>query len=180
MGAGRNIGPHFLIVMDDLQINTWLVDKYGRSVEGLPYWRVVWTTNLTEKRNGKFREHTTSGIFLREVTGVQEVLKYPYDKDRWVLEQLVAIDPKSDVAKELVQNSWSYEPFYVFKDNKGKFLALDRDVIDVILYIYYSKQRRNRGDLEADEVIKEAQEREYYIQKIGEMQSTPHLMDLVE
>lgn len=166
--------------MDVLQINQWLIDKYGKTVDGHAHWRVVWSTNLTEKRNGTFNERTSGGIFLREVKGVQEVLKYPFDQDRWVLEQLVEINQNSQVAKELVENQWSYEPFYVFKDKSGKMLPLNRDVIDVMLYLFYNRRKRTPSELEAPHIAAELAEREYYIQKIGEMQQVPHLMDLVE
>lgn len=166
--------------MDVLQINQWLIDKYGKTVENLANWRVIWSTNLTEKRNGKFNERTSSGVFLREVVGVQEVLKYPFDQDKWVLEMLVEIDQKSEVAKELVENKWGYEPFYVFKTKDGKMLPLDRDVIDVILYLYYNRRRRTRTELEAPLIAAELAEKEFYMQKIGEMMSVPHLMELIE
>lgn len=95
-------------------INKNLTKHYGKSPEGLPCWRLAWTTNQSEKRFGNFKVFYGS-IFIREETGVQEVKKYPYkeDQDRWVLERLVPTVGNPELNKI---TKYSYEPLYIFSD----------------------------------------------------------------
>jgi hypothetical protein len=159
--------------MDDLGINQWLKDKYGRALDGQPFWRVSWTTNQTETRHGTFRDFTPSGIFIREVVATRLVPKYYFNKDRWVLERLSYAD-----TPEICERS-SYEPFYFFQDKDSKFLPLNRDVIDIFIWMYQNQVRRSSADFTAEDEIEYSKEVEQFKQKIGELQSVPHLMDLV-
>jgi hypothetical protein len=56
---------------DDVKINQWLKDTYGNMLDSdVPKYRVVWSSNLTEKRFIKDRAVYSGPIFLRHETGV--------------------------------------------------------------------------------------------------------------
>ena len=165
----------------DLEINQYLKDNYGTTLEGHPKFRVVWSGNLTEKRFGTFNEHTEGGIFLREVTGVQTVPKYPFSSDRWVLEHFEGLDDTTQ--KELVENKYSYEPLYVFQDAKGNFLPLKRDICEIIVFFWMNRHlyKKTPYEREAEYELMEEKKKEKMRQLIGENMSSPYfLKDLVE
>lgn len=165
-------------------INQWLKQDYGTSIEGHVRFRVIWTTGLTEKRKGIFNEHTEGGIFLRTLTGVQTVLKYPYHQDRWVLEEIYYLNAKdNEVADQLVENRWGYEGIYYFQDKDCNYLPLHKDVIEVLLYFKQNLDLftgPNRKNQIADEINdREKARRERIKQILGERQSWFGAMDLV-
>jgi hypothetical protein len=76
--------------MSDLtSINACLTDTYGKTLDNRPKWRVVLGSECLEKRLGTFRDYTEGGIFLREVTEVREVKKYPAWQTYHILERVV-------------------------------------------------------------------------------------------
>jgi hypothetical protein len=163
-------------------INKHLIDKYGFAVDGNhPKFRMVWSTDQKEQRLGTFKEHTKGGIFLREVTGVQEVPRYPFDKDRWVLEHLCYLNPNGVVAKELVNNKFSYEPLRILKDKDGNFLPLNLNAIEIFIHFFINRGNKKKG---ASELLdwyekKEQKKREQLGEMIGEMLRSPYFGDLV-
>lgn len=166
--------------MDALKLNEHLKDSYGTTLEGLPKFRVIWTTGLLEKRHGTFNEHTESGIFLREVTGIQEVPKYPFAKDRFVLEHLVTYKNDGVINREL-GTKWGYEPLFVFQDKNSNFLPLNRNAADVLIYFFLNRHNYKRA---AHEVLDEQQKKEdkkkaLLADMIGEMLRSPYFGDLV-
>lgn len=108
------------------KLNDYLLREFGRGLEGLQNYRIIWSTGVTEKRLGTFTDFYGK-IFVREVTEVREVLKYPYDQDRWILERVQA----ASMNPELVAH-YSYEPIYVFKDKRGFYLPLNEKVVTII------------------------------------------------
>lgn len=112
--------------MDAESINDRLELYYGRELDGRPRYRVVWSTTQLEKRVGEFNEFYGS-IYLRTFTGMKEVPKYPFDKDRWVVEKLFYIKNPEIIAEK----PGSYEPFYVMKDALGNFLPLNWKAVDL-------------------------------------------------
>jgi len=115
----------------------------GRSLDGRPVWRLVWSTEQREIRRGKFSDFYGK-IFLREVEEVREVPKYWYSPDRWVLERLTFLPPGAAIHKELVAQidldiykpttNGTYEPIYVFQDSSKNPLPVTEWVLDAILY----------------------------------------------
>jgi len=102
-------------------INQQLMDEYGiDTLTGMPMWRVVWSNDQFEHRLGTYEDYTESGIYLRTVTEVRYVLKYPWIKDKYVLEDLVII-PEIN-SGDLPATRLSYEPKYPFQDNQGNYL----------------------------------------------------------
>jgi hypothetical protein len=115
--------------MNDVDvINQRLEDYYGREIDGRAHYRVVWSTSQIETRIGEFNEFYGS-IYLRTFKGVKQLPKYPFDKDRWVVEKLMYI--RND--EILADKPGSYEPFYVCKGPDGEFLPLNWKVVDFVV-----------------------------------------------
>ena len=95
-------------------INKKLADLHGKHDDGRPYFRIAWTTDQTETRLGTFRYYTEAGLFTYEETCVRERKKYPYIKDRWLLEKLTF--PKQKLWSPDLIGIWngSYEPVWCF------------------------------------------------------------------
>ena len=158
---------------DLLKLNKWLSQHYGMTVVGLPIHRIVWSTSLTEKRNGTYDIYAGS-IYVRTEFGVKEVLKYPFDQDRWILEKLVNVEDNS----ELVTKN-SYEPLYIFKDKDGNFLHLNTKAVEYYMHIITNAEKTNKTLLEDEAAKKEEAELEYCRQEIGSVMSDPNQIDLV-
>lgn len=93
-------------------INKALERLYGKDIAGRPMYRIVQNLNLTEKRKGTFGIFYGS-ILVAEETGVANVPKYNYiEEGLWILERLYYVSNS-----ELDQN-YSYEPIWVFRDPK--------------------------------------------------------------
>lgn len=98
-------------------INDQLVDLFGiDTITGIPIWRVVWSDDQREKR---MMDCTPSGIQLLYPC-VFETAKYPYIKERYVLERLVVIPECNQ--DELPTSKLSYEPIWVFRGEHGEYL----------------------------------------------------------
>ena len=137
------------------------------------YIELYGSTNLTEKRRGTYDVFAGS-IFIRTEFGVKEVLKYPFDQDRWVLEKLVNVDNND----ELVTKT-SYEPLFIFKDKDGKFLPLERRAVEYYMHVITNGTKTNATKLQEKAAKKEEAELEYCRQEIGSVMSDPNQMDLV-
>jgi len=110
------------------EVNDLLASELGPSPFGVPNFRIIWSTNLTEKRFGTFSDFYGK-IFVRQVTEVRDVLKYPFDQDRWILERV-----QSSVGNKELMGDYSYEPIYVFKDEHGLYLPLARRPVEVLIH----------------------------------------------
>ncbi len=114
------------------EINKKLVDYYGLdSNTGRPMWRVVWSDDQREKR---LTTHTPEGIQLM-YPQVMELKKYPYIKEKWVLERLVIVPIVNE--RELPTSKLSYEPMYQFVNpNTGGYkpptIAGARFIVDTV------------------------------------------------
>ena len=98
-------------------INKVLSTRYGKALDGRPFFRVVFSEDLFELRKGTFNEFYGS-IYVRTYTGVKQVRKYNYVLDRYILEMLHFNEaPPEEVVR------WdNYECLYVFEDSKGNYL----------------------------------------------------------
>lgn len=115
----------------------------GRSLDGRPIWRIVWSTDQREVRLGKFSDFY-GNIFLREVEQVREVPKYWYSQDRWILERLTFLPPTAAIHKELraqidldiykPTTNGTYEPIYVFQDAYRNPLPVTEWALDAIMH----------------------------------------------
>ena len=99
-------------------LNKTLKAKYGRfSTTDLANWRVVWSTNQTEKIWTKF---TKEGFELQQEE-VRELRKYIYkdQQDLYVLERCL---PVPEFVESKLVDKFSYEPVWFFKDANGNAL----------------------------------------------------------
>lgn len=112
-------------------INRKLADYYGITDAGNPIWRVVWSDDQREKKLSKF---TPEGLELIHPK-VMEFKKYPYIKERWVLERLVVVPIQQQ--KELPVGIISYEPMWQFcVANTGEYapptIAAAKFIVDTV------------------------------------------------
>lgn len=97
-------------------INSQLQDLYGiDTLLGIPIWKVAWSDTQLEKRKTNVTE---SGIQLLHPQ-VMEVKKYPYIRERFILERLVIVP---EVHEDELTTKVSYEPIFVFTSKENKFL----------------------------------------------------------
>ena len=95
-------------------LNDQLLDLYGiDTITGIPIWRIVWSDDQREIRK---MDVSPSGIDLLHPM-VFEVPKYPYIRERYVLERLVIVPEQHQ--DELPANKLSYEPIFVFQRGDG-------------------------------------------------------------
>lgn len=139
------------------EINKKLEDIFGKSVDGLPKFRVVLSNEQTEKRVGTFEEWY-GNIFVRSVTGVREVPKYYYLEDTWVLECRMPNDNP-----ELLERV-TYEPIYVFPKN----LPLNWDVVNFVCNSVINPPKRERIT-DADEQREFEKDKKRIYDKLVEM-----------
>lgn len=104
-------------LVEDIDVlNKRLIDYYGKTVEGNPIFRIVWSEDQFEKR---LTHHTKDGFELL-VPEVRELPKYKqWIKERYVLEQLVAVP---EFQQDELGVKISYEPLYVYADKKLNYL----------------------------------------------------------
>lgn len=89
-------------------INKLLIDKFGiDTVTGLPMWRLVYSDSQYNKERGTFEDYTDGGIYLRTVTEVREVPKYPYLRGLYLLENLQGVPACN--ANDLPTQTLTYE-----------------------------------------------------------------------
>ena len=117
-------------------LNRQLIDLYGiDTITGQAMWRIVWSEDQFEHRLGTYDDYTPSGIYLRTVTEVRYVKKYPWIKEKYTLERLVVIPEVS--MPELPATKTSYEPMYPFQTASGQYippsLISSRFIIDTVL-----------------------------------------------
>lgn len=98
--------------MESIEIlNSRLTIYHGLDVNiSKPTFRLVWSTNETEKRYGTFIKETEAGLYLGQETGVREVPKYFMNPNCWVLEKLQANNNNPELDAK-----YSYEPMYIFR-----------------------------------------------------------------
>jgi hypothetical protein len=120
-------------MMEELKIiNKGLLDTYGKTLDGKPRFRVIWSEQTFETRLGDFEDYTPAGIFIRRSREVRQVKKYSYLKDRFILE---AYMPEQKSNPE-VMNGDGYEPLFVFQSSKGEFLKPHRWACDYVISRY--------------------------------------------
>lgn len=121
------------------RINRQLKDKYGiDTITGLPIWRIVWADEQREKQKDTFEDHSPSGLYLRTITEVREIQKYPHVREKHILERLV---PVPDFQRDqLVGAKLSYELIFVFWNNKEEYLPPKFEVAEFVIETIYAAQ----------------------------------------
>lgn len=133
-------------------INSRLADKYGYFESIKPYFRLMWSEDILEKR---WMTHTDEGMQLLHPE-VREVPKYRhYIKDRYILEGLTVV-PKF-VETDLIEEI-SYEPLWTFETGNGEFLIPTWPAIHHILETVRNAQQNKGGVKYKEDTSIEAQE----------------------
>jgi len=133
------------------EINKKLVENYGRDLYGNPNYRVVWSTSQTERRFGTFEDYF-GDIYLRTVTEVREVPKYPLYPDFWVFEKATPNSGNPELKANI-----SYEPLWIFKHPKtGEYLAPEWWACEAIVHAdrAIKKLQMNQNDVNAMEELR--------------------------
>jgi hypothetical protein len=108
--------------MKDIQaINKWLKQEFGKQIDGRPNWRIIWSEDEREVRKGTFTDWY-GHIIVRTVREIRNLRKYEYHPDwreRWILEKLIFGVPNPEIFN---QHAGSYEPIYVFRDHRDKYI----------------------------------------------------------
>jgi hypothetical protein len=145
------------------QINVQLAEKYGREVSSnRPIFRIINSNSTTEKRLGDYNDFTNSGIFIRSVREVREVLKYAYLRDTWILERLTWIgggNPELPEAK-----GYEYETVWAFRSKYGEPLYPHFNIVVLLLDILVNgpKVKKTEADWEYEEEQKKLKESAEY------------------
>jgi hypothetical protein len=165
-------------------INRKLEDDYGKMIDGnYPLFRVIWSTNVTEKRYSEFTDFIDDTP-IRNVREVREVLKYPFAQDRYILEKITPITNEAK-AMGLVDGNYSYEEIYVFQDRLGKFLPLTEEKVSTAMYLYFKfyleKTHKERTDMRMEMLARrELAIKENLRQKVGERMRSPFYLGVIE
>lgn len=136
------------------EYNNRLRDVYGELDRDSPYFRLVWSDDVLEKR---WMTHTDEGFQLL-FPEVREVPKYRnWKKERYVLEGLQFIQEgvESDIPFKI-----SYEPLWTFEDRHGEYLIPIWPAIHMILEAVKESQQ-NAGKVkyrDPDSTVGEAKE----------------------
>lgn len=166
--------------MPDIKILNNYLSNFGKcdNSDG-PLFRLVWSDEQFEHREGTFREFS-GPLFIREVTGVKLVSKYPYLKERWILERW--IPGVYCYNKEIPLSQWgSYEPIYVFESNKREYLSPNLKVIEVLIGMIHRHEGRKEGEI-VDELLanEDKQVKEFMdMLEISEMSNALHMKEAI-
>jgi hypothetical protein len=100
-------------------LNEKLLAQYGSTLNGNQRFRMVFSDGETEKRKGNFDIYSETGQWLRrEYDVVRIVLKYPTNRERFILERYTLEPFGKWVANPPPREVFDYngyEPFYVFE-----------------------------------------------------------------
>lgn len=151
------------------EIQRFLTDQ-GCSLAGKPRYRLVWSDNEYELRAGTFDEYS-GNIFLRTVTGVKRVRKYPFLHSRWVFEKY--FPPEVAYTESLPESrSGSYEPLFVFQDKHQNPLPVTLKVVEVLVAF----DRRSRANFtqraSEDKALQELAETKEFEQILDSIDTT--------
>ena len=117
------------------RINQWLDDNYGKTIDGHPLFRVIWSTGLTEHRKSRFIDHVGDTI-IRDVIEIREVLRYPFAQDRWILERICLLTPEAREIGLQTDKMFTYNEIYVFQDAFCNPLPLNLDMVKAGMYLF--------------------------------------------
>lgn len=140
------------------EINQRLVDRYGKLLDGRPHFRIVFSDDEYEIRVGDINVFYGK-IFLYTKTGAQQVKKYSYLPERFILEMW-----QNSVPCKEMPNPNGYEPIYVFEDSKGNALPVVWRVIELICYLTMNPNSSDKikSDIEATQMKIEQDDIKYF------------------
>ena len=117
--------------IDSLLIKSFLKQGPFVPLSTQPLFRLVWSDDQYELRTGTFGKFVDN-IKIAEYQATEQVLKYSWIKERWVVEQW--FPPEVCLLDELPESKQgSFEPIYVFEDSKGNSLPLKLEVVQFLV-----------------------------------------------
>lgn len=130
---------------------------YGSNDYGDPNFRVVFTDDETERRKGTFTDYHNN-IFVRTVSEIREVPKYPWLKARFIIERWASGDKAYHPDLVTIKNG-VYICIYVFQSSKdGSYLPplwkVTEIIVDAVLHPARGSEIKSR-DIAIEEVTKE-------------------------
>lgn len=135
------------------EINQRLLRVYGRdTIYDQPNYRVVWSEQLTEKREGEYEDYTPAGIYLGKKTGIREVKKYDYLKPCWVLEKFHPTFTRGTYDE--VHEPYTFEPLYVFLSKSDEQLPLIYRACELVIQTFMNAERQHIDMQAAEEKAK--------------------------
>lgn len=163
------------MITDQVQvdaINESLLQNF-RVLDGRPIYRLVWSDYQLEKRVGDFTDWYGHILIRQEHKCLREVKKYWYfEKPCFVLEKLIFMQGEQalkEITLELVEaRNGTYEPIYAFRDAEGNPLSVNRRVVDIVLNILHNPLKRLPSDIEADRLLEEQDEHNYFYEQVKE------------
>lgn len=112
------------------RMNEWLKKNFGYFNDQAT-WRIVWSEDQFEMRKGTFNYFDDNGTFLRTEVGIQNVPKYrQWIKEKYVLERIM---PVPEINRDELITKLSYEPVFVFDNDKGEALYPRLDVAQLVI-----------------------------------------------
>jgi|ERR1035437_4046659 hypothetical protein len=146
------------------KINDWLKEFGGENPQAEPFFRIVWSNDQYEIRNGEF--NIFSGmLFLRTEIGDKLVRKYNYIHERWILEKWFPQSLVRNTETPAVTNG-DYEPFYVFQDKNGNYLFPTLKVVEFIFYSMMHGKPSTEQEILTEMKIKEDKEIQTFMDMI--------------
>lgn len=164
---GSKILTPLLNIMERIDIlNERLKNTFGTIIDGRVKYRLSWSTTQTEVRKDSYNVFYGNIFLRREENVVKEVPKYPYDKDRWVLEYLTYDCPPNLVSAF----NGSYEPIWIFRDGKGQYLHPNWAVLEFMINAFEGRveSRMTASDIDAEEAKSLAAEIAQFEEEIKE------------
>lgn len=163
--------------MYDQGINKWLEENYGKTVDGKPLFRLIWSTGITEHRHSEFTDFL-GDIIIRTVRETREVLKYPFAQNRWILERIKEVN---STARELglqTDLQYSYEEVYIFQDSEGRALELNQNRVEEAMYLFFKyyllMSHKERTDMRMEMLAKRDLEKRNKIREMIGEGAAPH------
>ena len=156
--------------MNTDDINEVLKTRYGTNLREQPKFRIVSSDSQFEKRFGVYNEFYGK-IFIRQFKGLKEVPKYPYIKNKWVLERWMP--PEVAYTRDIPETSeGSYEPLFVFQDEYENPLEIWEEAVHKLISVclnpqLYGDRKSNLKEEDKKEFNKDAREIEDEITEQG-------------
>jgi len=146
-------------VVDDINKN---IKVHGTNQYGDPLFRVVFSDDQTEKRNGIYDDYS-GNIYIRTVREIREVKKYPWIKGKWILERWAPGETSYHPSLKTDKNG-VYICVYVFQDVNQNYLPPLLKVAEIV--INNLLHPRSSGEMIAEDKEILAKEEEVEVDKI--------------
>lgn len=122
--------------METIQaINERLVRDYGKLDDLMPFWRVSWSEDQFEKRLSSYTDEGFELLFPE----VRLLPKYKqWIQNKYILERLTVVPEIQQ--HEIPSDKITYEPVWVFENNKGEALPPNWSAIQLIIKSVHDAQ----------------------------------------